>query len=646
MDDETIEKDFIFKSVNVETYEVSEEDLMKINKFTLSPVTAEEVYVFKTVVGDNELDDRNFEPFNLNALKDLKELYIGKTVIKDHRRNADNQVARIFDTELVQDASKLTGAGEIYTKLVTKQYMIKTSKNKDLIAEIKGGIKKEVSTGCKPKHAYCSICGTDNTSTYCNHYWGKEYNTVEGKKICYFTLDGAKEAYELSLVAVPAQPRAGTTKNYGAKIKNFIEDNEKENKKNNNINKESELKLKLKVLDSFLFINKNILEDTEMNKKMRELATEIKQKSEKAKKFMEEGENQDFKKANDLYEELKELEEQFKAEKNKFELEKRNIIQTIENDSTIDKTINNKDDGFNIIAKMLGKKVLTESEKNLIVGGDNGEDYLVPEDVRTEIREIRRNYISLKDLVNVIPVTTLSGSTNYESSENKDGKLTKITTDGEEIVSSGVPKFIIKPWKVEEYGDFIPISRLLLGNEKAHLLSYINKWFVRKAINSENDEIITTLKSGKSAKVLKGWKALKTSINKDLDPASLIGGVILTNQTGFTILDEEEDANGRPILQQNPAEPTKKVFQGLPIHVVSDTILPNVSGKAPIFYGNLKEGCDFMDREQLKMDVSEHYLFNKNMNCLRIIELFDTVQTDADAYMYGTLEATPASVGA
>lgn len=254
MDDEKIEKDFILKSANVETHEVTESDLRKINKFTLSPVTADEVFVFKTIVGDNELDDRNYEPFNLNALKDLKKLYIGKTVIKDHRRTADNQVARIFDTEIINDELKTTGAGEVSAKLVTKQYMIKTSKNEDLIAEIKGGIKKEVSTGSKPKHAWCSICGIDNTKTYCPHYWGKEYDTRDGKKTCYFTLDGAKEAYELSLVAVPAQPRAGTIKNYGAKEKDFIE---KEKQKNSEINKESELELRLKALDSFLFINNN-----------------------------------------------------------------------------------------------------------------------------------------------------------------------------------------------------------------------------------------------------------------------------------------------------------------------------------------------------------------------------------------------------
>ena len=200
-------------------------------------------------MGDNELDDRNYEPFNLNALKDLQKLYIGKTMIKDHRRIADNQIARVYDTELLQDGSKLTGAGEVYTKLIAKCYMVKTEKNADLISEIKAGIKKEVSTSCKAKHAYCSICGVDNMKHYCSHYWGKEYDTDKGKKICYFTLDGAKEAYEVSFVAVPAQPRAGTIKNYGGK------ELEVQKEKLNN-NEEAEINLKIDNLASFLFIEK------------------------------------------------------------------------------------------------------------------------------------------------------------------------------------------------------------------------------------------------------------------------------------------------------------------------------------------------------------------------------------------------------
>lgn len=249
--EKVLEEGVICKAVGVENQDVTEEELKKINKFTLAPLKAEEVFTFKLIMGDNGLDDRNYEPFNLNALKDLKKLYIGKTMIKDHKRTADNQIARVYDTELVQDSSKLTGAGEIFTKLIAKCYMVKTEKNADLIAEIKAGIKKEVSTSCRPKHAYCSICGVDNMKNYCMHYWGKEYETQEGKKICYFTLDGAKEAYEVSFVAVPAQPRAGTTKNYGGK------ENIKEKNKEN---EEAEIDLKIKSLASFLFTEKENLE--------------------------------------------------------------------------------------------------------------------------------------------------------------------------------------------------------------------------------------------------------------------------------------------------------------------------------------------------------------------------------------------------
>lgn len=249
---------FVYKNMKIQSTEVTESDLKKINKLTLEPLTADDVFVFKMYMADNELDDRNFEPFNLNALKDLAKLYIGKTVIKDHWRKADNQVARVYDTELVT-TDKVTGAGEVHTYLVGKVYMVKTASNADLITEIKAGIKKEVSTGCMPKKAICSICGADNVKTPCMHFWGKEYETADGKKTCYFTLDGAKEAYEVSFVAVPAQPRAATCKAYGA-IKSKDEailDEQLELEKIEESKKlEEELGAELEAVDSFLFTQK------------------------------------------------------------------------------------------------------------------------------------------------------------------------------------------------------------------------------------------------------------------------------------------------------------------------------------------------------------------------------------------------------
>ena len=264
MPNEFIEKSeregLIIKSANVSVQEVTDEELKKINKLTLVPLTADEVFTFKMTMCDNELDDRNYEPFNLKSLKDMEKLYIGKTVIKDHARRADNQVARIYGTELKYVDGKLTQAGEPFASLVAKCYMVKTASNADLIADIKAGIKKEVSTGCRAKKAICSICGVDNVKNYCIHYWGREYDKSDGSKaICYFTLDGVKEAYEVSFVAVPAQPRAGTTKNYGGipeekpdETPEVIAD-EKDAEINNDTKDLETTNLKIRALESFIF---------------------------------------------------------------------------------------------------------------------------------------------------------------------------------------------------------------------------------------------------------------------------------------------------------------------------------------------------------------------------------------------------------
>ena len=254
----------ICKTASVSPLEVTDADLKKINKYTLSPVSADDVFIFKASIADNEQDDRNYMPFNLKSLQDLKKLYPGKTMLKDHRRMADNQIARIYDTELVQDANKQTELGELHTELIAKIYMIKTDSNKDLIAEIMGGIKKEVSTATVPSKMICNICGTDNMKDYCRHWPGIEYTVEDGsakgsKKRCKMLLSGAKEAYELSFVAVPAQPRAGTHKSIGFSKPIKDPDIDTKNTENELKNKEMDARLlaqRVKNAESFFNVEK------------------------------------------------------------------------------------------------------------------------------------------------------------------------------------------------------------------------------------------------------------------------------------------------------------------------------------------------------------------------------------------------------
>ncbi|MDE6763374.1 MAG: hypothetical protein K2J73_06820, partial [Oscillospiraceae bacterium] len=93
-------------------------------------------------------------------------------------------------------------------------YMVRTSSNADLIREIDGGIKKEVSVSCTADRQICSICGTDRRVKACHHVKGRRY---DGKK-CFVSLEDISDAYEWSFVAVPAQIRAGVTKKFGEDI--------------------------------------------------------------------------------------------------------------------------------------------------------------------------------------------------------------------------------------------------------------------------------------------------------------------------------------------------------------------------------------------------------------------------------------------
>lgn len=187
----------------------------------------------------------------------------------------------------------------------------------------------------------------------------------------------------------------------------------------------------------------------------------------------------------------------------------------------------------------------------------------------------------------------------------------------------------------------------MLATAAAGLSAYLNRWFVRSSIVSENAKIFAALKAGYASgtpKAIAGWKALKKSITEDLDPSCLINGVIATNQSGFACLDAEEDADGRPILQSNPANPTEKLFQGLPIKVYPNSQLANIDATHfPLIFGDTQAGIDFMIYQDLLFETSEHYLFGKNQNALRMQEGFDVVNADTGAYIYSSFSATPAA---
>ena len=186
---------------------LTKEELDQINRFSKAELTADQVYTFSVRLCDNEVD-RDFERFGTEDLDRLGELFLGKSGIFDHQWSAKGQTARIYRTEVVREPDTVTAAGDEYRWLKGWAYLMRTEKNQELITEIEGGIKKEVSVGCSMGRSVCSVCGAENGA--CGHVKGQMY----GEKLCFMELKDPKDAYEWSFVAVPAQREAGVLKRF------------------------------------------------------------------------------------------------------------------------------------------------------------------------------------------------------------------------------------------------------------------------------------------------------------------------------------------------------------------------------------------------------------------------------------------------
>lgn len=283
----------IDKCAIVKSLDLDDDKMAKINAYTLKELTAEEVFAFKMVACDNEID-RDYEAFSGETLEQLAELYKGKTVISDHNPQSTNQCARIFDAEVITSPGETTKTGEEYKQLVLHCYCIKATSGQ-LIAEIEGGIKKECSVGCSVKSAQCSICGGD--ARRCEHYRGKRYDGA----LCFYKLVGAVDAYEVSFVAVPAQRAAGVTKEF--------EGEEPPEEKE----KSTDYTDAIRIRENFI-----TWRNQTMNKKMRDLLAKIKSKTEEARQHNEAGEV-DLVKA--CLDEVDNLKGEYETEKRLFEAE-------------------------------------------------------------------------------------------------------------------------------------------------------------------------------------------------------------------------------------------------------------------------------------------------------------------------------------
>jgi len=282
--------------------------------------------------------------------------------------------------------------------------------------------------------------------------------------------------------------------------------------------------------------------------------------------------------------------------------------------------------------------------------GDDGEmgiGVTIPEDIRTDIIELRRSDDNLEQYVNVEGVTTNKGSRNIEV----DAESVPFDNVDEEadFPDMDEPQFKKIAYAIKKKGGILKITAELFEDTAANIMAYINKWIAKKTKATRNAmilKVLDTMTTGKEV-AISNLDSIKDVFNVSLDPAIATSSMVITNQSGYNFLDKLKDEDGKYILQPNPTQPTQMLLFGkYPIIKVSNKVIKSVTietgAKHPVYMGDLKEAITLFDRNVLTIDMNDKGagLWEKDLTGIKVRDRFDVQPVDEAAVVKGFITET------
>ena len=383
-----------------------------------------------------------------------------------------------------------------------------------------------------------------------------------------------------------------------------------------------------------------------MNKEIKKLAREIKNKQEEIKQLASEGNIEESKLAKEelikmqaKFEVLFDLDDDYSEAERNNALNKGKILNGKEDSKEVENSF------INAIKAGLLKQQVSEKDMRILSnsmkeGTDADGGLTVPKDIQTSIKELRRGQDALENYVNVEKVSTLSGSRVIE----KYAEHTPFDNVEEESEFPDVstPQFENIPYKMKKKGGILKVTRELLQDTAENILSYLRRWIAKKSKATRNALIINKKNEMTNGKedAITGVDDIKKIFNVKLDPDIASGSIIITNQDGFNWLDTQKDATGNYILQSDPTQRTKELLFGkYPIVKMSNKTLKTTAKKAPFICGDLKEAITLFDRENMTIEISTEAgdLWNKDQTGIKVRERLDIQAVDSEAIIKGQI---------
>lgn len=275
--------------------------------------------------------------------------------------------------------------------------------------------------------------------------------------------------------------------------------------------------------------------------RIKELNALIAQKAAEAQKYLG-AEGKDVEKAAALLDEIDELEKEKAVHERLLAAEKQKVSEEMD-EKVPEQAQNSSEKAFADAARSYFKV-----SKDLNEGTDADGGYTVPEDILTRIEKYRDAKRSLRQLVDVENVTTLSGRRTFQKRAQQQ-PFAKVA-EGGKFTKRPAPQFEVLNYSVEKYGGYMPVTNELLEDSDANITKVMVEWLGDAARITDNYLILEQI-STKDVTTLSTIDDLKYEIIVTLGQAFTATSKIITNDEGLLWMDTLKDGENRPLLKDN-----------------------------------------------------------------------------------------------
>lgn len=283
-------------------------------------------------------------------------------------------------------------------------------------------------------------------------------------------------------------------------------------------------------------------------------------------------------------------------------------------------------------------------------GNDSAAGLTIPQDIRTAINTLVRQYDLLQQYVRVENVTTLSGSRVYEKWTDVT-PLTVMDAEDGKIPDLDNPRLTIIKYLIKRYAGIITATNTLLKDTAENILAWLSSWIAKKVVVTRNQAIIAVMQAAPKKPTIANFDDVITMINTSVDPAIIATSSLLTNQSGLNKLALVKTAEGKYLLESDPTKPNSYLVKGKQVIVVADRWLPNGGTTNapvyPLYYGDMSQAITLFDRENMSLLPTNigAGAFETDTTKIRVIDRFDVKSTDSEALVAGSFTAIADQVG-